>query len=203
MNKNFLNVNNIRDYSTLSHKQIRNNINGLKKLSQFNDLIFGGGKGKGGQFWCHYTLVPYISNRQRNRVNKNIQTTIKGRDFSEFYYSKTSWDYFGCIHPNRDIDFLELTNSLKNFNSFYVIHRQKEKNHIHFTLQSSLKVPEIKEQLKSYFNHINISIDDIFLTEFDTNFKDNTLNYLLRRGNHSSKSDVIDWGLSSPSFQLD
>jgi len=132
MNKNFLNVNNIRDYSTLSHKQIRNNINGLKKLSHFNDLIFGGGKGKGGQFWCHYTLV-----------------------------------------------------------------------HIHFTLQSSLKVPEIKELLKSYFNLINISIDDIFLTEFDTNFKDNTLNYLLRRGNHSSKSDVIDWGLSSPSFQLD
>ena len=34
MNKNFLNVNNIRDYSTLSHKQIRNNINGLKKLRQ-------------------------------------------------------------------------------------------------------------------------------------------------------------------------
>jgi hypothetical protein len=80
--------------------------------------------------------------------------------------------------------------------SFYVIHRQNEKNHIHFTIQSSLDKDEIKKLLKSFYLKNNISIDKVFLTKFEKHYKDDTINYLLRKGQHSSKNDLIDWGLS-------
>jgi hypothetical protein len=197
MNKEFLNVNEIKEYTTLSHRQIRNNLNGLKNTNQFEELIIGGGKGKGGTFWIHYSIIPKIVRRQRKRVNKVTLSTIKDRRFSEYYYTINSWDYFGCIHPNKDIDYSLLKNSLNNFNSFYVIHRRNEIHHIHFTIQSSLVISEIKELLKSYFKRNNVSIDEVFLTEFNKGYREDTLNYLLRRGKHSSKKDLIDWGLNT------
>ena len=112
------------------------------------------------------------------------------------YYTKVTWDYFGCIHPNKDIELFELVNSLKGFNSFYVIHRQQEINHIHFTIHSPRQIEELKDHLSSYFKKHKISIDKVFLTNFDYKFKEDTINYLLRRGCHSSKRDLIDWGVS-------
>jgi hypothetical protein len=202
MNNEYMNVNEIIELTSLSHKQIRNNINNLKKSNNINQLIIGGGKGKGGQFWFHFSLLPFISIRQRRKLKKDTQTTIKFRKLSELYYMKSSWNYFGCIHPNRDLDLVELTNSLKSFNSFYVIHRKNEINHIHFTIQSSQQKDEIKDLLKSYFKKRNISISEVFLTGFDTGFKDDTINYLLRKGKHSSKRDLVDWGLVFQQFQL-
>jgi len=196
MNNDYLNIKQIQEYSTLSPKQIRNNLNNLKKSNNYNSLIKGGGKGKGGQFWFHYSLLPYITIRQRKRVNRNIQTMLKFRKLSELFYLKTTWDFFGCIHPNKDVDYIDLINSLKNYFSFYVIHRQNEINHIHFTIQSSLKSEEIKDLLKKYFLKNKISIDEVFLNRFEKGFKDDTINYLLRKGVHSSKKDLIDWGLS-------
>jgi hypothetical protein len=196
MNNDFLSVNEILEFTNLSHKQIRNNLNTLRTSSDFRNLIKGGGKGKGGQFWFHPTLIPLITLRQRKR-KENINTTkLKVRRLSEFYYSKVTWDYFGCIHPNKDTELSELVNSLKGFNSFYVIHRQKEINHIHFTIQSPRQIEEIKEHLTRHFNKNKISIDKVFLTKFDYKFKEDTINYLLRRGCHSSKRDLIDWGVS-------
>jgi hypothetical protein len=196
MTNDFLNVNEIIEYTTLSHKQIRNNLNSLKTSSRFSNLIKGGGKGKGGQLWFHYSLIPHITLRQRRRVKKEHSTKLKVRKLSEYYYSKMTWDYFGCIHPNRDTDIMDLVTSLNDFNSFYVIHRQQEVNHIHFTIQSVLKNEEIKDIFKTYFKTKNISIDKVFLTGFESGFKDDTINYLLRRGRHSSKNDLIDWGVS-------
>jgi hypothetical protein len=196
MNNDFLNVNDVIEYTTLSHKQIRNNLNTLKKNPNNNHLIKGGGKGKGGQFWFHYSLLPFILVRHRRRLSKDIQTTHRLRNMSEFVYSKSHWDYFGCIHPNIDTDLFELTNSLKTFKSFYVIHRQNEINHIHFTIQSSFDGNEIKDILKLYYLKNKISIDKVFLTRFDKDFKDDTINYLLRRGSHRSKNDLIDWGVN-------
>ncbi len=197
-NNDFLNVNELKKYTTLSHKQIRNNLNNLKKVPVYNNLIKGGGKGRGGQFWFHYSLIPHITIRQRNNKKVRNQTTLKFRNWSSFFYAKTSWDYFGCIHPNRDTDFIELINSLNNFVSFYVIHRRNEIHHIHFTIQSPLKKDEIKDLLRSYFLKKNISIDKVFLTGFVKEFRDDTINYLLRKGQHSSKHDLIDWGCNYP-----
>lgn len=197
-NNDFLNVNELKKYTTLSHKQIRNNLNNLKKVPVFNNLIKGGGKGRGGQFWFHYSLIPNVIIRQRNNKKVSNQTTLKFRNWSSFFYAKTSWDYFGCIHPNRDTDFIELINSLNNFVSFYVIHRRNEIHHIHFTIQSSLNKDEIKDLLRSYFLKKNISIDKVFLTGFRKEFRDDTINYLLRKGQHSSKHDLIDWGSNYP-----
>jgi hypothetical protein len=196
MNNDFLRINEIIEFTNLSHKQIRNNLNTLKTSSDFSNLIKGGGKGKGGQFWFHPTLIPIITLRQRQKKENVNQIKLKVRRLSEFYYSRVRWDYFGCIHPNKDIDLIELVNSLKGYNSFYVIHRQKEKNHIHFTIQSPQKIEEIKDHVTRYFNQHKISIDEVFLTKFDYKFKEDTINYLLRRGRHSSKRDLIDWGVS-------
>ena len=57
MNNEYMNVNEIIELTSLSHKQIRNNINNLKKSNNINQLIIGGGKGKGGQFWFHFSLL--------------------------------------------------------------------------------------------------------------------------------------------------
>ena len=141
MNSEFLNVNEIKNYSTLSQKQIRNNLNYLLGKGEYSNLIYGGGRGKGGQFRVHYTLIPLITNRKRNSKKKELQLKYTERFLSEFYYGKTNWDYFGCIKPNQETDLYQLVNSLKNFFSFYVIHRKKEKNHIHFTLSSSKDIP--------------------------------------------------------------
>lgn len=197
MNSEYLNVNEIVDYTTLSHKQVRNNLNILLRTNKFDNLIIGGGKGRGGRFWFHFSLLPMVLQRQRKRVKSNCKLTTKNRSLSEYYYSKSNWDYFGCIHPNKDIDYLDLINSLKNINSFYVIHRRNEINHIHFTIQSKLSINEIKDHLKLFFQKRNISIDKVFLTGFNSLFKDDTINYLLRKGIHSSKKDLIDWGLTS------
>jgi hypothetical protein len=196
MNNNFVSVNDIKEFTNLSHKQIRNNLNTLKNSSEFRDLIKGGGKGKGGQFWFNPILIPHITLRQRKKKENENKTKLRDRKLSEYFFSKVIWSYFGCIRPNRDIDLFQLVNSLDSFNSFYVIHRQREINHLHFTIHSSKQVEEIKDHLKSYFNKHSISIDKVFLTEFDYKFKGNTLNYLLRRGGHSSKRDLIDWGIS-------
>lgn len=196
MNSNLVSVNEIKEFTNLSHKQIRNNLNTLKNTSEFKDLIKGGGKGKGGQFWFNPILIPQITLRQRRKKENEIRTKLRFRKLSEYYYSKVLWSYFGCIRPNRDTDLFQLVNSLNFFNSFYVIHRKREINHIHFTIHSSKQVEEIKDYLKDYFNQHFISIDKVFLTKFDYKFKEDTLNYLLRRGFHSSKSDLIDWGFS-------
>jgi hypothetical protein len=193
MNRDFLNVSEVIEFTTLSQKQIRNNLNRLSKSKEFENLIYGGGKGKGGRFRFHYSILPIVLLRRRK--NK-VDSTLKSRKVSEFYYSKCSWDYFGCIQPNKELDYLELIDSLENFDSFYVIHRRNEKNHIHFTIHSSLSSDEIKDQLNLYFKNKRISIDEVFLTRFDKGFKDDTINYLLRRGKHNSKNDLIDWGLS-------
>jgi hypothetical protein len=200
MNNDYLNIKEIQVYTTLTSKQVRNNLNNLIKSNNYNSLIKGGGKGKGGQFWSHYSLLPYITIRQRKRGNKNIQSILKFRKLSELLYSKTTWDFFGCIHPNNDVDYIDLINSLGNYFSFYVIHRQNEINHIHFTIQSHLKRDEIVDSLKTYFLKKTISIDKVFLNRFEKGFKDDTLNYLLRKGVHSSKKDLIDWGLSQQVF---
>lgn len=96
----------------------------------------------------------------------------------------------------------DLLNSLNHFISFYVIHRQNEINHIHFTLQSNLKCDEIKDHFKTYYLTKGISIDKVFLVSFNRDFKDDTINYLLRKGIHSSKNDLIDWGLGPHPFHL-
>lgn len=196
MNYNFVSVNEIKEFTNLSHKQIRNKLNTLKTSSEFRNQIKGGGKGKGGQFWFNPILIPQITFRQRKKKENENLNKLRVRRLSEYYYSKVIWSYFGCIRPNRDTDLLELVNSLNGFNTFYVIHRQREINHIHFTIHSSKQVEEIKDHFKGYFNKHNISIDKVFLTKFDYKFKDDTLNYLLRRGCHSSKKDLIDWGIS-------
>ena len=196
MNNQFLRVNEITEFTNLSHKQIRNNLNKLRTSSNFSNLIKGGGKGKGGQFLFHPTLIPLITLRQRQKKVNGNNVKSRVRKLSEFYYSKVTWDYFGCIHPNKDIDLFELINSLYGYNSFYVIHRQKEISHIHFTIQSHQRIEEIKDHLTGYFNKNKISIDKVFLTRFDYKFKEDTINYLLRRGKHSSKKDLIDWGIS-------
>jgi hypothetical protein len=198
MNNEYLNVNELKRYSTLTSKQIRNNLNSIKKLENYGGLIIGGGKGKGGQFWFHYSIIPLITIRQRKRKQRDIQTTKTNRCLSEFYYSKTKWDYFGCIKPNIETDIYQLINSLNNFSSFYVIHRKNEKNHIHFTIESSINLSDIKEQLKTYYTTSHISIDKIFLTKYNCDYNEKTLNYLLRRGNHNTKNDLIDWGLTIP-----
>ncbi len=182
--------------TSLSHKQIRNNINNLKNFNNFHNLIKGGGKGKGGQFWFHYSIIPYISIRKRRRVNKENQTTLKVRKLSELFYNKTTWDYFGCVLPNSDLDIYKLVYSLSDFISFYVIHRKNEVNHIHFSLKSHLQVDSIKNTLRGYFELNGISIDKVFLTRYNKDFGQDTLNYLLRRGRHSFKNDLIDWGLT-------
>lgn len=195
MNKDIINVNEIKDYTDLSHKQIRNNLNSLKKSLEFEHLIKGGGKGKGGQFWFNPILIPRITSRHRKKGENENKTKLMVRKLSEYYYSKVNWIFFGCVLPNRDTELIELIDSLEGFNSFYVIHRQREVNHIHFTLNSTKQIGEIKDIIGSYFNKRGISIDKVFLTKFESKFKDDTLNYLLRRGLHSSKRDLIDWGM--------
>jgi hypothetical protein len=198
MYSEYLNVVDLKDFTTLTNRQIRNNINRLKKSDKFNQYIKGGGRGKGGQFWFHYSIIPYITSRTRMRRNVNSTTTYSSRKLSDFLFTKTKWTYFGCIKPNEDIDIFELIGSLSPFFSFYCIHRQKEKNHIHFSVKTSIQIDDFKELLKLYFKKINKSIDRVFLTQFDNDLREKTINYLLRRGNHNTKQDLIDWGLTTP-----
>ena len=140
MNNNFVSVNEIKEFTNLSHKQIRNNLNTLKNSSEFRNLIKGGGKGKGGQFWFNPILIPHITLRQRKKKENENKTKLRDRKLSEYFFTKVIWSYFGCIRPNRDTDLFQLVNSLDSFNSFYVIHRQREINHLHFTIHSSKQV---------------------------------------------------------------
>jgi hypothetical protein len=198
MKNEYLNLNQLNQLTTLSQRQIRNNINLLRQENQFVNLIEGGGKGKGGQFKFHYSIVPLITNRKRQRVNQGSRTIYSSRKLSEFYFSKSQWDFFGCINPNIDIDIPTLKKSLDNFISFFCIHRSKEKNHIHFTIKSNLDLFYIKKELSSFFTNQSISIDEVFLVDFNPELKVETLNYLLRRGTHNEKNDLIDWGLIYP-----
>jgi hypothetical protein len=195
MKNRFISVNEIIEFTDLSHKQIRNNLNRLKNTIEFEKYIQGGGKGKGGQFWFNPILIPKITSRHRKNTENETKTKLKVRKLSEYYYRKVSWSFFGCILPNKDTELNELVNSLNGFSSFYVVHRQREINHIHFTIHSTKQSDEIRDSLRCYFIKCGISIDDVYLTKFDFGFGDSTLNYLLRRGSHSSKRDLIDWGM--------
>ena len=59
MNNEYLNINQISEFTTLSKRQIRNNILSIRENTNFKKLIKGGGKGKGGKYWIHFSIVPY------------------------------------------------------------------------------------------------------------------------------------------------
>ena len=183
-------------YSTLSTKQIRNRI---KKLIDFSNsaLIMNGKKGRGGDYLIHYSLLQNLVKRKRRERNekKNTQKIIyKNRNFSELFFLTNNWDFFGCVYINKDIDYNELTKFFVIYNIFYVIHRRKEKNHIHFAVKSYKCKSDLKQEISSIFQKKKISIDEIFLTNFNSDLKKKSLDYLLRRGEHSEKKDLIDWG---------
>jgi hypothetical protein len=198
MNTDYLNVNEILDFTTLSKRQIRNNIIFLRKDENFHNLIKGGGKGKGGKYWIHYSIIPYITGRQRNSLQKSIKSTYNSRNLSEFIFKKINWDYFGCIKPNTDLDLTLLIESLNKYQSFYSIHRTKEMNHIHFSIKSPLSLHDIKKELSCFFSNNSISIDEVYLVDFNPQLRTKSLDYLLRRGNYNHKKDLIHWGLTLP-----
>jgi hypothetical protein len=88
----YLKVTEIEKFSTLTSKQIRNKLVSLKNSNLYNGLIFGGGKGKGGQYKVHFTLLPIVASRIRRKKQKSIQTTNKSRLLSEYYFSKKQWN---------------------------------------------------------------------------------------------------------------
>jgi hypothetical protein len=201
-NTESLTLKQLNHFTTLSQRQLRNNINILREDSRFSSLIQGGGKGKGGQFRFHYTIIPLITFRQRQKINQSSRTIYSSRLLSEYYFSMTNWDFFGCIYPNTDIDISKLKESLSQYISFFCVHRRKEKNHIHFTINSPDELCLIKKELSSYYSNQSISIDEVFLVDFNSELKVETLNYLLRRGPHHEKRDLIDWGLVIPDLYL-
>lgn len=198
MNNEYLNINQISEFTTLSKRQIRNNILSIRENTNFKKLIKGGGKGKGGKYWIHFSIVPYITDRQRNTPKNQIKSTYNNRKLSEFIFRKSTWDYFGCIKPNIDVDLINLIKSLNNYSSFYCIHRNNEKNHIHFSIKSSRCLDEIKKELSHFFGSQSVSIDEVYIVDFNTLLTDKSLDYLLRRGNHNHKKDLIHWGLTYP-----
>ena len=202
LNNEYLNINEIIEYTTLSKRQIRNNIMSLQKNENFHELINGGGKGKGGKYWIHYSILPYITERQRNTPISSVKSTYNNRSLSEFIFKKSNWDYFGCIKPNIDVELTELIRSLNNFVSFYCIHRNREKNHIHFSIKSPLKLEEIRKEIKNFFSNHSISIDEVYLVDFNPLLTDKSLDYLLRRGIHNQKRDLIHWGLTIPKSSI-
>jgi len=201
MNNEYLNINELLDFTTLSKRQIRNNVLSLREDINFNNLIRGGGKGKGGKYWIHYSIVPYITERQRKSLNKSIKSTYNSRKLSEFIFKKSKWDYFGCIKPNTDLDLTQLIGSLNKHESFYCIHRTREKNHIHFSIKSPLSLHEIKKELNSFFTNNSVSIDEVYIVDFNPLLRNKSLDYLLRRGNHNHKDDLIHWGLTFPKIK--
>lgn len=190
----YLNVKEITNkFSTLSTKQIRNRIKNLKKVSPTN-LIMNGKKGRGGEYMIHYSLLKYLVKRKRNSNKYNLSLINKFRNFSEFIFLTNDWDFFGCVKINKDIDYNILIEFFRLYTIFYVIHRKNEKNHIHFVLKNDKCLSNLKEEISSIFKKKQISIDKIYLDIFNSNLKNKSLEYLLRRGYHSNKKDLIDWG---------
>lgn len=190
-----LNINEIEKYSSLTPKQIRNNIRDLHKHPEYQKKIYGGGRGKGGRYQIHFSLLPKITMRRRRRKIKDIQTIRKHRLLAEHIFPKIQWDYFGCIKPNIEIDMEVLICSISNFNCFYAIHRQNEMNHIHFTLEGKNSMDKIITTITNFYKRNKISIDNVFLKPFDKSSKRSAFNYLLRKEMHSNRNDLIDWGL--------
>ncbi len=194
INNEYISVKEISNkYSTLSTKQIRNRI---KKLKDVNDstLIICGKKGRGGDYLIHYSLLQYLVKRERKEKKNTGHLIRKNRNFSEIFFLTNTWDFFGCVNINNDIDYNELTKFFEPYNIFYVIHRKKEKNHIHFAIKNHKCKSDLKQEISSIFHKKKISIDEIFLTNFISDLKKKSLEYLLRRGEHSKKRDLIDWG---------
>ena len=196
--KNYLSVGELQKYSTLTTRQIRNNINSKKSIPEYENFIKGGGRGRGGQYWIHTSIIHEFISRKRNSPYFSTKQPIKNRKFSELFYSLTKWTYFGCVRPNSEVDFQILINSLQEYTSFYVIHRKGELNHIHFTLYEVMDIDEVKSKLKGYFCEKGISLGPIFLIEFSEKYRSNSFDYLLRRGRHNMKSDLVDWGFTTP-----
>lgn len=141
----FLCIDDIKKFTCLSDRQIRNRVKTISLIK--NNLIKGGGRGKGGKYSIHWSILSEILKEGYSkcpncieRKQKMFKNYISQFEIQEFQNKK--WKQFCYINPKEEktpkslIDTLQL---LPGNCFFYSIHGHEVNNnyHIHYVSDSN------------------------------------------------------------------
>ena len=149
----FLYIDDIKKYTCLSDRQIRNRVKTLSSVKK--NLIKGGGRGKGGKYSIHWSLLSEILKEGYSkcpdcieRKQKMFKNYISHFEIQEFQNQK--WKQFCYVNPKDEItpkSLLDNLHLLPGNSFFYSIHGHEGNNnyHIHYVSDSddtsSIKLP--------------------------------------------------------------
>jgi hypothetical protein len=178
MSINNITITDILPHTDISRKQVNNRI---KKLNQYTNLLYGGGKGKGGLyqinpiFFNYLTLTKSIKSLNDIVRNNNVKEVPKINLFET--YKLIEWTYFGCYSPPKvySVDGLLEILPLKDGELlFYTIHGRKSTDelHIHFVVVT-------KRKMENFLNFQTKSIQSVKVSPFRTELRYDSYNYFL------------------------
>jgi hypothetical protein len=141
----FLYIDDIKKYTCLSERQIRNRVKNQSLLNQ--NLIKGGGRGKGGKYSIHWSILPDILKEEYSKCTddtyqrKQIMFKSYLGQYEKQEFEKNKWKQFSFINPKDEISpesLKEVLSKLPGKIFFYSIHGHLENNtfHIHYVSDS-------------------------------------------------------------------
>ena len=140
----YLYIEDIKKFTCLSDRQIRNRVKTLSTLKK--NLIKGGGRGKGGKYSIHWSILPEILKEgyskcpdSYERKQKMFKSYLGQYEKQEF--EKHKWKQFSYINPKDEISpesLKEVLSKLPGKLFFYSIHGHLKNNtfHIHYVSDS-------------------------------------------------------------------
>jgi hypothetical protein len=174
---NYITIKDIEENTSITRKQISNRIN---KVSHHDNLVFGGGKGRGGKYLIHPLLTNYLSApNYYSKINENHKVKKLFNDYKTFRL--LNWRSFGCYSPKECFDYDNLISTIGINDGdigYFSIHLRKSTNdfHIHYVLTSN---PNKKDTI----------IHNI--QDFNSSWSESCFNYF---NNPSDNQNLIDFG---------
>lgn len=190
MSNNNITIKDILPHTDISRKQVNNRI---KKLNQYTNLLYGGGKGKGGLYKINPIFFNYLtltkSIKSVNDIVRNNSVNLIPRINLFETYKLIDWTYFGCYSPPKvfSVDALLEIIPLKDGELlFYTIHGRKSTDelHIHFVVFT-------KSKIEKFVKLENQSIKSVYVSPFRTELLYDCFNYFL---NPKENQFLVDYG---------
>jgi hypothetical protein len=155
---NYITVKDIEEYTSISRKQINNRIN---KVSHHDNLVMGGGKGRGGKYLIHPLLTNYLS--APNYYSKTNESQKMKKLFNDYRtFNLLNWRSFGCFSPKDCFDYNNLisTIGIKDGDiGYFSIHLRKSTNdfHIHYVVTCNT---DKKDTIPHHIQDFNSSLSE-------------------------------------------
>jgi hypothetical protein len=173
-----LTIKDILSQADISRKQVNNRIN---KIKQYNKLVTGGGKGKGGRYLINSVFYNYLilskKVKHHNKLIRNVSESQTSYPISlyEEIFNQIDWSYFGCYSPPKIYDIDELIEILPISDGellFYSVHNRlrTDELHIHFVVATQVDVKRYKKP------QMNLSLE---VKPFNSNLSGECFSYFI------------------------